>query len=89
MNRTIAWSFESNHSCPSSIMFVVKSFRCTSNSLVNNWTTHDLEFTLPVSAFLVDDELLCFNIETSGTNNSDCSGKSLLFKLSSRGMHIA
>ena len=88
VNRTIAWNLENNQSCTSSLMFVVKSSRCATNSLVKNWTTHDLELTLPVSALVVDDELLCFSIETADTSNSNCSGKSLPFILSPNGMHI-
>lgn len=87
VNRTIAWNLERNRSCTSSLVFVVKSTRCKTNSLVTNWTTHDLELTLPISAFVVDDEPLCFRIETSDMSNSNCSGKSLQFILPPNGMH--
>ena len=82
--KTIAWRFENNQTCTTSMIFTIQSSVCDLDDPIGTWTTQNTELTLPSSEFVNknDSELLVyFSISASDENQPKCHGSSPIFQI--------
>ena len=86
-HKTIAWIFENNQSCMSTVVFTINSSTVNIDDPINTWKTQTLELTLPSSDFVGDNnDLLYFSISANGVNEKICSGYLVYFQVPLEGM---